>query len=111
MRVSSSLLAAALALVFASCAEIEPGKPRVTGKQHLVSPTDLQAAMRAAQQRLIEEHRNKPIYRLHVVSASRIEAFYGTHYSLYDDSVEHLVVERVRKRWKVTDVVWHIITS
>jgi hypothetical protein len=83
--------------------------PAITGHSALISSSELAIALRAARIKLATLAPRSPIFRVVVVSASRIEAYYWAEYNR--DNVElfyqndaptgYLILERVSNGWRV----------
>jgi hypothetical protein len=118
-----SSIAALLAALLAACAAPSPinrraDAPRsqatVIGRVELISTSQLERALRQARRRLAVLAPSSPIFRIVVLTPTRIEAFYCTEYDrnrfeLYRESLfyqndagtGYLVLERTGEEWCV----------
>ena len=90
-------------LLLASCAEeranaVSSKGPIVDGRAELLPPTELQALLGVAHHRLNAVLLWAPIYRVHVVTAAKVDVFFRS-----PGEVPHwLRLERVNGQWRVS---------
>jgi hypothetical protein len=75
------------------------GDPAIDGKDYLLSEEDFRALLLAARAHLASFRPQPSIYRVTVVTATEVDAWYGDP---KDVDSECLVVERGKKGWQVT---------
>jgi hypothetical protein len=75
--------------------------PAVDGKDYLLPQSELHALLAVAQRRLATVAPGAPIYRVTVISASKVEARYRDR-DLDQSDPAWLVVERIQGHWRVT---------
>jgi hypothetical protein len=89
-------------------------QPTVTGRAELISTSQLQSASRQARRRLAVLAPSSPVFRVVVVTPTRIEAYYCTEYDrnrfeLYREGLfyqnhagtGYLVLERAGEEWRI----------
>ena len=109
-----------LALALASCvdlpAPIQPraGDPSLSGLSYLLGESDFRAVLRIARERLATIAPQSPVFRVIVLSPSRVEAFYcptyldrelyaGDVYSFEQNKpqIGYLLIERDPAGWRI----------
>ena len=99
-RVACLLFAMSLILsVAASPVVLRSGDPALDGKDYLISEADFRALLAFARARLASFRPRPSIYRVSVISATEVHAWYG------DPNVDYftwLVLKRARGQWRVT---------
>jgi hypothetical protein len=101
MRIRS-LVAALLfctLVIFVTTVFAAPRDPAVDGRSEFLSATELQAALVVARKKLAPSGALASIYRVHVVSPTKIEAWYGDPNAL---TIECLILEHGRNGWRIT---------
>jgi hypothetical protein len=75
------------------------GDPGIDGKDYLLSEADFRALLVIARARLAKFRPQPPVYRVTVLSATEVQAWYG-----YQSDVDNvcLVLDRGKKGWQVT---------
>ena len=90
-------------LLLASCAQdrvnaVSSNGPVVDGRAELLQATELQALLGVARHRLNAVLLWAPIYRVHVITAAKVDVFFRS-----PGEVPHrLRLERVNGKWRVT---------
>jgi hypothetical protein len=87
--------------VVAQAASIQPraGDPLVDGRNYLLSDTEFRAALATARAFTC----GTPMYRVTVVSATEVHAWYRAPIT---ESICRLIVDRTGKGWRVSHVEW-----
>jgi hypothetical protein len=92
---------ALLILCWSSVASVVavPNEPAVDGRSELLSSAELHSLLIVARQKLAPEGALTSIYRVHVITPTKVEAWYGDANAV--DS-ECLILERTKHGWRVT---------
>jgi hypothetical protein len=104
-RAVSLLLAIAfVASLSASSVVLRKGDPPLDGKDYLVSDADFRRILMVSRQRFQLEHNtSNSIYRVHVLTAQRVQVLYGDPNST---AVFWLIVKRTPDGWRVGGRRW-----
>jgi hypothetical protein len=86
--------------VAASPVSPRPGDPSVDGKDYLLSDADFRALLAVARAKLVTLAPHSGIFDVKVISSTKVYAYYGDRST---GLAHHLVLERVRGSWRVTD--------
>src|ERR1043166_1492324 len=109
----------AFAAIFVSCATPPPvnrpdgystASPAITGRSELISPSDLQSALRSARIRLGTLAPRSPIFRVVIITCSRVETYYWAESDrergdlFYQNAARtgYLLLQRVGGHWRVS---------
>jgi hypothetical protein len=76
--------------------------PIVGGKDYLVPPSEIRAALGVARTRLAKVVRWSSISRVRVVSATKLEAYFRLA-PTDEEYLPHLVLQRVGGHWRITE--------
>jgi len=78
------------------------GDPALDGKEYLLPAAELRALLVVARKRVAQVARWSSISRVHVVSATKVQAYFraGAYEETYPPS---LTLERTKGQWRITD--------
>ena len=96
------LLTTLLPALEASPVVLRSGDPALDGKDHLLSEADFRALLGVGRAHFASFRPRPSIYRVTVVSATEVHAWYHITPHTDDEYVEWLVIERVKNQWRVT---------
>jgi len=89
--------------VSASPVALRAGDPALDGKDYLLSEADFRALLAVGRAHFASFRPRPSIYRVTVLSATEVHAWYHVSPHSADEYVEWLVIERVKKQWRVTN--------
>jgi hypothetical protein len=85
--------------VDASPVALRRGDPALDGKDYLLSEADFRALLTVARAHLARFRPRPSIYRVTVVSAAEVHAWYG---EANVDYAQWLIIKRAKNQWRVT---------
>jgi hypothetical protein len=104
VRVIRTLTIIAASTLLTSCAQgpakpVSSNRPVIDGRSELLPVTELEAVLRVARHRLNTVLLWAPIYRVHVITAAKVDVFFRSPGEL----PRWLRLQSVNGQWRVTD--------
>jgi hypothetical protein len=88
--------------VAASPVVLRSGDPALDGKDQLLSEADFRALLNVARSHLARFSPRPSIYRVTVVSATEVHAWYHVTPQTDEDYASWLIIQRSKNQWRVT---------